>query len=57
MKIPEVVFIPMSDELKEAMAQQDWCECTDYDAHYVPDTPEMKHHWDCNHCGKLTQIG
>ena len=35
-----------------------WCICEDKNnAHYVPDTATMKHHWKCNNCGYVVQIG
>jgi rubredoxin len=35
-----------------------WCRCTEpHDSTYHPDTRRMKHHWTCNGCGKITQIG
>jgi hypothetical protein len=39
-----------------------WCQCeTDYGSHYVPDDTKNaavnKHHYVCNKCGKVTQVG
>jgi len=36
-----------------------WCACGNPSgqATYHPDTPEIKHHWTCNDCGKTTQVG
>ena len=35
------------------------CDCGNPSdqADYVPDTPQMKHHWNCRDCGKIYQIG
>ena len=39
-----------------------WCKCKDssHGAYYVPDGQNRqchKHHWRCNHCKKIVQIG
>ncbi len=43
-----------------------WCTCpedSDHNSSYHPDvrandgTRLEKHHWTCNHCNKITQIG
>lgn len=42
-------------------AKEMWCECKgNQGAHYIPDGRSKqvrKHHWRCNKCGKVTQIG
>ena len=52
------------ESAKEAKAEMDklWCKCKDsnHGAYYVPDNqhPECdKHHWRCNSCKKIVQIG
>ncbi len=42
--------------LKAAMDAA-WCHCDSRDPIYVPDTPGLKHHWDCGKCGGLVQMG
>lgn len=45
-------------EFKDEMESLDWCECKDSSgAYYVDDTKEMKHHWCCEDCNKIVQIG
>jgi hypothetical protein len=35
-----------------------WCGCkTSSGSSYVPDCGSVKHHWTCDDCGKVTQIG
>ena len=35
-----------------------WCRCSNSsESHYIPDMGGMKHHYVCNDCGKITQIG
>ncbi len=35
-----------------------WCRCKKSSGStYHPDTRRMKHHWTCNDCGKVTQVG
>lgn len=38
-----------------------WCKCENSSgSRYVPDGASrkcMKHHWTCNDCGKITQVG
>lgn len=35
-----------------------WCRCGGRTtSHYVPDAPGCKHHWVCDDCNKVTQIG
>jgi hypothetical protein len=36
-----------------------WCNCGNPSGHavYHPDHGKVKHHYDCNDCGKLLQIG
>lgn len=35
-----------------------WCQCKGYHGStYHPDRGGMKHHWTCNRCKKITQIG
>lgn len=35
-----------------------WCRCEKSSgSSYVADTRKMKHHWKCNDCKKITQIG
>ena len=34
-----------------------WCDCGEEDAYYVPDRRGQKHHWNCNICHKLKQMG
>lgn len=57
----EIAIIELSEEhiamLKADRESVEWCECDHEGSHYVSDTPEMKHHWRCNHCNKVTQIG
>ena len=56
----------ITEEHKRAIdeEQNNWHDsdvCQEEDAHYVPDnTPSalvMKHHWVCNECRKIVQIG
>jgi len=48
-------------KIKDEVDEQNklWCTCGNPSkrAHYVDDTPEMKHHWLCDDCGKIYQIG
>lgn len=42
----------------QAAAEAIWCRCPDSPgSNYVPDAPGSKHHWCCDDCGKVTQIG
>lgn len=35
-----------------------WCDCKNSSgSSYQCDTPDFKHHWTCNDCGRITQIG
>lgn len=36
-----------------------WCRCGNPSGEttYHPDSPRAKHHWTCNECGKITQVG
>lgn len=36
-----------------------WCLCGNpsQQCTYHPDEPGLKHHWTCDDCGKVTQIG
>lgn len=44
-------------EKKEAFKAL-WCRCAASSGSiYVPDTPTSKHHWVCQDCEKVTQIG
>lgn len=45
--------IQIHNEELEAM----WCKCDEQDAYYVPDRRGVKHHWNCNSCHKLKQVG
>lgn len=40
-------------------AQEMWCRCGNPSGNstYHPDEPGSKHHWTCDDCGKVTQIG
>lgn len=48
-----------TSEFKKFHAFQNmWCRCVKSPGStYVPDTADMKHHWVCQKCGKVTQIG
>lgn len=38
--------------------QNMWCRCKESPgSNYHPDEPGSKHHWTCQKCGKVTQIG
>lgn len=38
--------------------QNAWCKCgKDYGSDYHPDNAGMKHHYTCQKCGKITQVG
>jgi len=56
----------ISDEKKQNMDEENagWCTCKESEkagSHYIDDnTPGAfyeKHHWICNSCGKVTQVG
>ncbi len=48
------LYIQKQKEKEEKM----WCRCEkETDSYYVPDTSKMKHHWKCQCCKKITQIG
>lgn len=49
----------MAEQKRRKAAQMAlWCRCDHSPgSRYVPDAPRMKHHWVCNACGKITQIG
>ena len=35
-----------------------WCKCEDQtDVRYVDDAAGVKHHWLCNRCDRVTQVG
>lgn len=38
---------------------QFWCKCGNpsHNTSYHKDTPKAKHHWTCDDCGKVTQVG
>lgn len=48
-----------SRQLKEYHAFQNmWCRCKESPgSDYHDDAPGSKHHWTCQKCGKVTQIG
>ena len=45
------------DQIAENNKSVTWCTCEATHAHFVEDTPEMKHHWICDKCGFISQIG
>ncbi len=51
------------DEYNAQQEEEDafWCKCEkDYGATYVGDGESRvcdKHHWRCNHCAKVVQVG
>lgn len=34
-----------------------WCTCENGQHSYVPDHGSIKHHWTCDGCGLLVQVG
>jgi uncharacterized protein YbaR (Trm112 family) len=46
------------ERMQRAMREM-WCRCGNPsgEVSYHPDAPGSKHHWTCDDCGKVTQIG
>jgi hypothetical protein len=50
--------VEAADAAREAQKKL-WCagHKKEHGAYYVRDKPSMKHHWRCNSCKKIKQIG
>ncbi len=50
-----------ADKMEEKRQSDEmWCRCGEEDKYgstHHPDSEGMKHHYTCNSCGKITQIG
>ncbi len=50
--------VTLADKLAYDAEIAAWCTCeTPGETEYVPDSTAMKHHWNCQRCGKLVQVG
>lgn len=53
--------LSLEEKLYLEQEKQMWCRCEkDHGSTYVDDGVSevcSKHHWTCNHCGKIQQIG
>jgi hypothetical protein len=61
-KVDIEIYGSLENAKKEkAKEEKLWCKCEgEHDSYYVPDNQDRrcsKHHYRCNHCKKITQIG
>jgi hypothetical protein len=54
-------YLTDAERIQKEQEDQLWCKCKkDHGSTFVDDFQSDvcdKHHWTCNHCGKVTQVG